>query len=176
ARRRFPRAMRSPCTDSAEADALVAKEWYGIGEHAVHAHHEVQVAAGRAAGRADLRDQLPGADLLPDVHPDAAGRDVRVPGADAAGVLDLDEVAEVARPARVDHGAEVRRADGGAAALPGEVDAGVQPPVSVDRMQPIAELARDVAGGGARPSGRAQFAARPAAPLGRDPGVVVGDH
>src|SRR5690606_25578337 len=61
---------------------------------AVAADLEMQVRAGGIAGRADLADDLAGADLGPDAGLDAA--EVRVEGAQAVGVHDLDEVAVAA--------------------------------------------------------------------------------
>src|SRR5690606_12115283 len=60
----------------------------------VAAHFEMQVRAGRIAGRADLADHLAGADLGPGSRLDAA--QVGVEGAQAVGVLDLDVVAVAA--------------------------------------------------------------------------------
>src|SRR5690606_39255442 len=117
-------AADPPSPGSAKRDPLVAHEGHRVDERLAAAHDEVQVAAGGVPGGADACDELAGADLLTDVHADAARHDVRVAGVVAVAVLDADVVAPRAVPARVDDGAGVGRVDRDAAAAR-EVDARV---------------------------------------------------
>src|SRR5690606_26146649 len=70
---------------------LAADEIERIDLDAVAAHLEVQVRAGRIAGRADAADGLAGEHLGPAPRLDAA--QVGIEGAQAVGVTDLDEIA-----------------------------------------------------------------------------------
>src|SRR3546814_3031459 len=58
---------------------------------AVQADFEMQVAAGRTAGRAHFGDLLPGGDLRADLGREA--RQVGVAGQDALTMIDLDDIA-----------------------------------------------------------------------------------
>src|SRR5690606_1021598 len=153
-----------PSPGSAKRDPLVAHEGHRVDERLAAAHDEVQVAAGGVPGGADACDELAGADLLTDVHADAARHDVRVAGVVAVAVLDADVVAPRAVPARVDDGAGVGRVDRDAAAAR-EVDARVVGARAVDGVDAPAEVGGDASRGGAGPSGGAHLAGRTRAPL-----------
>src|SRR5690606_34843727 len=136
---------------SARRDPLVPHEWGGVGPGLAVPHDEVQVASGGGARRAGARDELPGADLLTDVHADPARHDVRVAGVGAVAVLDADVVAPSSVPPRVHDGAGVSRVDRDAASAR-QVNAGVEGTRAVDRVVAPAEVRRDMPCCRARPS------------------------
>src|SRR5690606_13095976 len=111
----------------AERDPAVLHERVRVRRLAPHDRLEVQVVAGRVAGRADLRDLHPDADGLPVRDEDPVRLDVTVAGLDAVAVVDHDHVAVAAVPAvpRVADDTAGCREDRGAAAG-SDVDAFVE--------------------------------------------------
>ena len=116
-RRRMPRPRASSafCVRTAEAaddqsqTPRSAMNDSGFGGASVDVDLEVQVAAERVARAARRRDELAGADPLSVADVEAAAGDVRVPGRDAAAVVDLDVVAVAAVVAGVDHDCRTAR-------------------------------------------------------------------
>src|SRR5690554_2311619 len=85
-----------------QADALVAEELHRVSGGAPVAHLEVQVASGGSSGGPDTCDDLANGHVLAVADADSAAHDVGVRGGEAIAVVDLDEVAVTAVPARVD--------------------------------------------------------------------------
>src|SRR5438067_7429585 len=83
------------------------------------AHLEMEVRAGRKTGRADIADQLPGADEASRLRDDLAH--VAVEADDAAPMSDLHLAAVAAGPAGADH-LSVRRGNDRAAPASADVD------------------------------------------------------
>src|ERR1700761_2104778 len=83
-----------------------------VNRFACNANFEMEVRAGRLAGRADRADGLAAADALAVGDIDCG--EVPVPGRVAATVVDEDVVAVTAVPLRHDHRAGGGGADGGA--------------------------------------------------------------
>src|SRR3954453_12760826 len=115
---------RRPKRCSANRRAPGSHERDRVDRALVDPHLEVEVAARGGARAADGGDDLPGVDVLSRPDERAAGADVRVPGADAVAVADLDPVAVGPEGAGVDDGSRGRRTDVGAAAG-GDVGAAV---------------------------------------------------
>ncbi len=96
----------------------------------------MEVGPGRKAGRADIADQLPGADVIADMGDDPAH--MGIAGAHVAGVADLDVIAVAAMPAGIAHhavgGGHDRRSHRRAI-----IDALVHAAVTQDRVEAHAE-------------------------------------
>src|SRR5690606_28729973 len=101
----------------------------------------VQVRAGRAAGRADVTDQLALGDLLP--RRDRIARQVRITGLDLPAMLDLDIVAVAAEALGLRDDAVGRGVNRGAGRLR-EVDALVVAAAAEHRMRAHAVVAGQV--------------------------------
>src|SRR5690349_4622751 len=71
-----------------------AQEFLRIDRFAVHARFVMQVRAGRAAGRADLADDLADTHRLSDSHVDL--RQMAITGREPVAVVDLDHIAVAA--------------------------------------------------------------------------------
>ena len=109
------RGVRTPSTAFADATCAIrvnalrcavellsrAQEFLRVDRLAAHPRLVVQVRSGRAPGRTDLADDLPGPDRLADAHVDR--REVTVAGGQAVAVVDVDHPAVAAAPARGRH-------------------------------------------------------------------------
>src|SRR5262249_4352903 len=78
-----------------------AQEFLRVDRLAAQPRFVVQVRSGRASGRADLADDLPGPDGLADVNVDR--RQVAVACRQSVAVIDVDHAAVAAAPARGGH-------------------------------------------------------------------------
>src|SRR5215470_126166 len=85
-----------------------AQEFLRVDRLAAQPRFVVQVRSGRASGRTDLADDLPGPDGLADVNVDR--RQMTVAGRQSVAVINVDHAAAAAAPARGGH-----RAVGGGA-------------------------------------------------------------
>src|SRR5262249_56837262 len=100
----------------------------------------MKVRSSGVAGGADERQGLAGGEGF--AGDDEDYREVAVAGGEAASVVDRDADAAGAFSAGFLHGAGGGRADGRAHGG-GDVDAGVESPVPVDGVDPVAEAAHD---------------------------------
>src|SRR5690606_7976659 len=127
-----------------DADAACPEVLDWVDRRAAHTDLEVEVAARRDTGCADVGDDLARADPLAVADRDTAGADVRVGRLRTVAVVDLDVVAVTARHAGEDHRARGCRVDGGATAGC-EIDTTVKGAGTVGRGHAPPVSARDVA-------------------------------
>src|SRR6185369_6962802 len=107
--------------------------------HAVQAYLEMQMRAGRASGRADLRDQLAPYDEV--AFADQQSRTMRVPADQSVAMIDFDHFTigrmhvrehDLAARGGFDRGADVGR----------KIDAFVETLLSGERIEAPAEIGR----------------------------------